>query len=539
MDAVGPLISGIEAAANGYAGIYKRGSTQRAQWFQDFEGTQSVSTGADIPLDSFGSAEVYVDQLVDVKVLDSTGAHIRTFTWGHSSPLVEVRSQSFTGQSYPDGAGQTVSGPSQPTTLQEVLDLWKTQSGSIDWKVLLPNGSSITIQDAMAYLVGVFYNVQSNEFGAKGDGAEDDTTAIQGAIDAASAAGGGVVWFPAGEYRITDPLDLKAGVSLWGAGPRATEIRIDDGADSVLTDATGGELGIEVRGLAFGTDQITSAPIVSIDDDGIHFIECWFQGNSSGGLLDTSGRRNRFTRCRFIPTNTLATPIAQSGATGDSCFHDCTIEPPVGFAGGSLANVEETQWSMCRFLVDALTAAPTFSAIRTTGNCTITGCYFPNPGTGTMTAIETALASDEIMVESGNFFGSAVVPYDYSDAGDESLVLLHSRDNNPIVLVNATTGPISMDTDKFESILIQQTALVGGTLTLDASSEVPLGHKLYLSVWNDSGSNLTVGLGTNLNGTAGGAITTGNMRNYLFLARVGSSGSVEWHQVGTPQDNAA
>jgi polygalacturonase len=42
------------------------------------------------------------------------------------------------------------------------------------------------------------YNVKT--FGAKGDGKTLDTAAINKAIDAAAAAGGGTVYFPAGNF---------------------------------------------------------------------------------------------------------------------------------------------------------------------------------------------------------------------------------------------------------------------------------------------------------------------------------------------------
>ncbi|MBY0311003.1 MAG: right-handed parallel beta-helix repeat-containing protein [Phycisphaerales bacterium] len=41
------------------------------------------------------------------------------------------------------------------------------------------------------------------DFGAVGDGVADDTVSIQRAIDAAGAAGGGVVYIPAGKYRLS------------------------------------------------------------------------------------------------------------------------------------------------------------------------------------------------------------------------------------------------------------------------------------------------------------------------------------------------
>lgn len=59
-------------------------------------------------------------------------------------------------------------------------------------------------------------------FGAVGNDVTDDTAAIQSAINAAAAAvvqgrlAGGLVYFPAGNYKITAPLLKKAGVSLDG-----------------------------------------------------------------------------------------------------------------------------------------------------------------------------------------------------------------------------------------------------------------------------------------------------------------------------------
>lgn len=53
-------------------------------------------------------------------------------------------------------------------------------------------------------LPGYFYNVK--KFGARGDGVTDDTKAIQMAINKALAKSSGTVFFPAGIYRISGPL---------------------------------------------------------------------------------------------------------------------------------------------------------------------------------------------------------------------------------------------------------------------------------------------------------------------------------------------
>ncbi|MBD2865580.1 glycosyl hydrolase family 28-related protein [Paenibacillus oceani] len=74
------------------------------------------------------------------------------------------------------------------------------------------------INENAAQLADIALNVKS--FGAKGDGVTDDGTAIQAAIDACTAAGGGVVYAPPGTYLIGGDqyINVKANVILHGAG---------------------------------------------------------------------------------------------------------------------------------------------------------------------------------------------------------------------------------------------------------------------------------------------------------------------------------
>ncbi len=83
------------------------------------------------------------------------------------------------------------------------------------------------------------YNVR--DYGAAGDGSTDDTTAINNAILDAANAGGGVVYVPAGSYRVTPhphPQNgayapcvlMRSGVVLRGAGRGASTIRLTDNA---------------------------------------------------------------------------------------------------------------------------------------------------------------------------------------------------------------------------------------------------------------------------------------------------------------------
>src|SRR5690242_19662037 len=67
-------------------------------------------------------------------------------------------------------------------------------------------------------------------FGAKGDGKVLDSLAINRAIDAASAAGGGTVLFPAGSYR-SFSIRLKSNVGLY----------LDHGSTIIAADPRDGD----------------------------------------------------------------------------------------------------------------------------------------------------------------------------------------------------------------------------------------------------------------------------------------------------------
>jgi len=79
-------------------------------------------------------------------------------------------------------------------------------------------------------LQGLPYNV--THYGAAGDDTTDDTGAIQAAIDAVSAAGGGTVFLPPGTYKTTATLGIKSGVTIKGAGKHGTIVKKYGAADA-------------------------------------------------------------------------------------------------------------------------------------------------------------------------------------------------------------------------------------------------------------------------------------------------------------------
>ncbi|MFD8072147.1 glycosyl hydrolase family 28-related protein [Streptomyces sp. NPDC059718] len=65
-----------------------------------------------------------------------------------------------------------------------------------------------------------YFNVKLQ--GAVGNGTADDSSAIQAAINAASALGGGTVYVPSGTYKISTPLIMATKVQLVGDGKGAS-----------------------------------------------------------------------------------------------------------------------------------------------------------------------------------------------------------------------------------------------------------------------------------------------------------------------------
>jgi hypothetical protein len=114
-------------------------------------------------------------------------------------------------------------------------------------------------------------NVQAH--GAIGDGSTNDTTAVVAAI-AALPAGGGVIYFPPGVYRVVSALEVAdKSVVFLGGGVDVAKIKFDGAANGILfTDSAGSSSNdratLTVSGLTLSTTAAGGGKAISADFTG-------------------------------------------------------------------------------------------------------------------------------------------------------------------------------------------------------------------------------------------------------------------------------
>jgi Pectate lyase superfamily protein len=552
MHLVTPLIAGVRGCENGWAELYIRGTSTRATYYLDFEGTQAISTGANLTLDSNGGAEVYVNQLVDVQAKNSSGTVIRNFTAGSATSSVEVISDSFTGVDYSTGASAT----GKPTTVAAVLDLWNNSAGSADWKVSV-HGVSTNIQDAITTIAGVFYNVKSTAYGAVGNGTDDDTAAIAAALTAAQNAGGGIVFFPAGTYKTTSQLSPGSKVSLMGAGPAATVISATHATQATLVFASASQAKHQtISGIGFtgtGTGRhinCTGAASLIVDN-------CTFsQGTNqtviiglSGASTDTIINACEFTISQPAGQSVLASTLGRIRIT--DCTHTVTAttwNPVDGLIQTDLDSNGDLFVRSNKFDFSAVTSgtATIVYAKQDSGLIEVSGCRFTDKGAAgpnvTCIAQDWNAATDALrLTEFNNAFGTiggANVPRAYGLVWTHTT--LASRAWRKLQTTDAASATLTLDADQYGVIVVRRTTAAGNqTLNLDAVTYE--GAPLRVIYWNDDGGATTgtITWGTGIRSdTATYTVNANSATSFDFIS-VSTGSGIKWVQMSARNPNWA
>lgn len=523
MHLVTPLAAGVKGAENGIAEVYKRGTTTSAPVFFSFEGGDTQY--GPVSLDSHGGAAIYVRELCTVVVKTAGGAVIREFVDGVKDDAVEVTSDSFTGESY----DTAMSGAGQPTTLGDVLDRWQIFNGGTDWMVQMPDGSLGSIKAALAGSFGVLFNVRA--YGALGNGATDDTAAINTAIASAAAAGGGIVYFPTGNYRTTGGHILDGRVSLIGTGPGAAILSLDNPSASFIVRPTLAPTADRFHLIA---NMAFSAPTVALGASVIDlpgncrtiFSNLFLDGTAIGLPIVNavpSAAELFFANCVFQLGQTRGFQVATTGGSvARAVFRDCKFITPTSFTGVAVVRSAVLDIRGCVF--DNLKSTTgTYSCIESiSGTATpvwlISGCNFISGSGAAVTAMNFGTyTSITTVTESQNIFGSTVTAYAYTVTGAArgAQITLGSRELRSTFITDATTTP-SLPIDQYGVVFLSSSQT--GATVFSAAKQPPEGARGTILVLRTGAAPGTVTAGANFMNPA--AIATVQNGTYQWDYRV-------------------
>lgn len=514
MHLLNPLAAGIRGAENGSVDLVLRGTSTAATYYTDFEATQQLP-GTAVPLDSNGRLIAYVSALVDVSVHDVNGVDVCEFVAGDEDAAVEVISPSFTGVDYTSGA----SGTQKPTTLEKVLDSWITSAGAPDFNVL-SNGSAVTLQA----LGTTFFNVKA--YGAIGNGVADEGSALTAANAAATAAGGGIVYFPPGVYRITAFQTLPANVTWLGNGGKSSKLAIDSGvaAGAVRLDVAPAGALSGIIGMWLGAINGASPGILigatAASSGEFHITDCVLGNDALSnsacykGVASLVTLKVVFTRC-YMKSNAGAVPLVEHQGAGRLIVRDCELISSQATAFTTMVCDDNALIEGCAFDSSAATAGTLrYIAVSPVsgGGVAIIGNRFVGCGTvANPVAIYNGSAGAQFdCLEYGNTFGGALGAHTaslaaygyavdgYATLGDSMYACggHATRQARVEVYGNVAASPLATNPKEFGTTIVNRTA--GAAITINATTKGSMGDDWTLHIINNTGVALTVTGGTNI-----------------------------------------
>lgn len=519
---IAPLAAGIAGAASGSAEFYERSSATSATVYSDPDGETAVTTHT---LDANGGLVRYAEGIVDVVVKNSAGSTVRTFTHIDDARTVRLENSLATG---PNSAGSTVAGGR--TTLDALLTLFRTSLGTTDGYVS-PSGTDQLIKNAIGSSTGVFFNIVTG-YGADPTYTNDSTSALQAAINAAEEAGGGIVYAPAGTYKLSSAVTMSstAKVFFLGAGPAACEFKMSVNAVVGWFTITGETV---ISGLKIsGENSSTTGTAIRVTGSSViaHLYNCHFtafngvfaSGTGIGhfvscNLAHSTGANARFstiTTGHYAGCTISASVSTATFAETTSVFAACTVSTVVS---GLFAS---TYTAFSGGTINYPTGSGTASLGAgggVSGTLAISGAVITAASGGTLTLSKSTDTS--VLLESGCRFGSTDVVLGTCSAGSSST----TRDRR--VTTSSVAGTSYTPSAEFGIHEITQSS--GASFTFANPSPDGIAPWTMTIVYkNSSGGAITPAFGTNYATPTPASVADGAATAWTFV-RLGTA-STKW-----------
>lgn len=262
----------------------------------------------------------------------------------------------------------------------------------------------------------LYFDVKA--YGAIGNGTTDDTAAIQAAVDAAQAVGGGTVWFGSNTYKLmTNPIKLYSGTSptlasyknIKLAGNGAVLAQSTTGIDVILAVNDGASAAQGMRNCLEGL-RITFTGTATNSGNGIYlkqqatgspaFYQWSFrdievsncQGSGKCGMRLEGVQSSRFESISMKDcangirldggANTTAFSSVNTGLTFDNCSLNFGANAVNGFRVNDSGNMK---FSACKVGYNANTSGTAFS-VEACSAIEFSGCNFDISAGATLTA---------------------------------------------------------------------------------------------------------------------------------------------------------
>jgi hypothetical protein len=287
--------------------------------------------------DANGVARFYGDNDYKITIHDTND--VLRYTWDNEKITADTGTmwQGNHGTALPSAVANAKGQPFSVIDASNILRSYNVNQNT-SWQAIYSANTSgnqeFTSLVAKSY---PWYDVTHSDWGATGDGVTDDTTSIQNAINAAEAAGFGVIFLPGGTYKVTSLTVESSGIMIMGSGVDVSVIKTSSTTADIITLGDGSTTynNITVKDLTIDTSVVRTAgaaielnKINRVILDNIKTDSQIFSINAPSGVTNTSIFINRFELRQQVATTGV-------GISLDGDIHDIYINELIMNTTGS------------------------------------------------------------------------------------------------------------------------------------------------------------------------------------------------------------